>query len=446
MLDCVIKARYIVSFHQDQPLVIENGMIGVDGNTITELGKSIDISGKEVFNFPNHVILPGLVNTHTHSAMTLFRGYADDVSLQKWLNEHIWPLEAKLTEEQVYFGAKLAAVEAILSGSTTLNSMYWHPESEAKAFAELGVRFMIGTPIISGVSNLSMFDNLITNWHEKDGDMTRVALTPHAPYTVTADDYTEIHDFKVEYNKEPNHKNLVINTHLAEDKNEMDLIRNFSQTNGFDLPDGVKSPTQYLQALGVLDENLIAAHCIEMTTDDFKILAKEKVGIATNTVSNMKLGNNLPKIKEMLEYTNKIGMGTDGPCSNNGLDLFETMKITAITQKSINSNPAVMPAWASLKMATYGGAKVLGWNDSIGSIQVGKKADFTIVNLNKPYFLPVFKPETVLSHIVYSATGNDVSDVMINGEWRMRDRIIQNIDLSKLLDQFKNSVNELVNS
>jgi 5-methylthioadenosine/S-adenosylhomocysteine deaminase len=195
-----------------------------------------------------------------------------------------------------------------------------------------------------------------------------------------------------------------------------------------------------------LDEAVVAAHCIEMTSEDIQTISRKKVGVATNSVSNMKLGNGLPKIAEMLEYTTKIGVGTDGPCSNNGMDLFESMKITAITQKSVQSNPTILPAWATLKMATYGGAKVLNWNGSIGSIQPGKKADLAIVDLNKLHFYPRLNAQTILSHLVYSGSGNDVSDVMINGQWKMRGREVQQGNLGDLMREFEDTVFDLINS
>ncbi len=444
-MDFIIKSRYVASFHDDQPFIIENGMVAVEDHTITEVGKELDASGKEVYDFPNHVLIPGLVNTHTHAAMTLFRGYADDIPLQNWLNDHIWPLEAKLSADQVYAGAKLAAVEALMSGCTTLNSMYWHPNSEAQAFNDVGVRLMLGTPLISGINSVDEFSSIIKTWHEKEGDMIRVALTPHATYTVTKDDFQDIYEFKNSYNRTAS-KKIAVHTHLAEDKNEMNLIHALAKRFGFDIPLKVKTPTEYLSKLGVLDKDMIAAHCIEMNTKDIKTITENKVGIAINTVSNMKLGNAIPKIKEMLDYTNKIGMGTDGPSSNNGLDIFETMKTTAIAQKSMALNPTVMPAWISLKMATYGGAKVLNWKDSIGSVQVGKKADFAVIDLKKPYLLPITRLETVLSHLVYSATGNDVSDVMINGEWKMRDRELVGINLNKLMESFEKTVFDMHNN
>ncbi|MHA2404692.1 MAG: amidohydrolase [Candidatus Kariarchaeaceae archaeon] len=445
-MDAIISARYIASFHEDQPVVYENGMIAIEHDTITAVGKNLDTSGKDIFEFPNHIVIPGLINTHTHAAMTLFRGYADDIPLQNWLNDHIWPLEAKLTPDQVYMGAKLAAVEAMMSGCTTLNSMYWHPESEAKAFDEQGVRLMVGAPLISGVNTIDIFDSMVMDWHEKAGDMTRVALTPHAPYSVTAEDYQSVQQYKMKYNADPNNKPISVHTHIAEDKNEMELITNLSQRFGFELPRGSTTPTQYLSQLGVLDEAVVAAHCIEMTSEDIQTISRKKVGVATNSVSNMKLGNGLPKIAEMLEYTTKIGVGTDGPCSNNGMDLFESMKITAITQKSVQSNPTILPAWATLKMATYGGAKVLNWNGSIGSIQPGKKADLAIVDLNKLHFYPRLNAQTILSHLVYSGSGNDVSDVMINGQWKMRGREVQQGNLGDLMREFEDTVFDLINS
>jgi 5-methylthioadenosine/S-adenosylhomocysteine deaminase len=366
--------------------------------------------------------------------MTLFRGYADDTPLNVWLNEYIWPMEAKLTPAQVNIGAKIAAVEAIMTGTTTMTSMYWYPDQEAKAFRDIGVRLMSGPPIISGVSALDDYKHLITEWHGTHDDLIRATLNPHAPYTVTADDYKVIHQFKQDYNAKHS-RSLMLHTHLAEDRSEMETIRDYAKRSGFIISPDITTPTQYLSSLGILNETTITAHTIETTPADLEILRQARVGIATNTVSNLKLGNNLPDIVSMLDLKMKVGLGTDGPASNNGLDMFEAMKMTALTQKSKVGNPAKCTASQIMNMATMGGAQVLGW-DQIGSLVIGNYADLIAVDLKKPHLVPILKPESLIPFLVYSAHGSDVTDVMINGKWRMKDGALVNINIEQLTEIF----------
>ena len=437
-----LKVKYLVDFNLPPPHVLENAEIIVEGNTILEIGKGLDLSECEVSEFPHHVVIPGLINTHSHAAMTLFRGFADDIPLDKWLNENIWPKEAKLNEEMVEIGARLAAVELIKSGTTTMNSMYWYPDGELQAFSETGVRLLAGPPIISGLNSLESNTYLFDKWHGKTDDLVRVALNPHAPYTVTGEEYQKIHEFKESYNQKSSIP-ILVHTHLAESRIEMDMIREFGKKNNTSINES--SPTQYLNQLGVLDNDFIAAHVIECDQQDLNILKQNNVGVAVNPVSNMKLGNGLPKLKEMYDLGLKIGIGTDGPASNNSLDLFETMKMAGLTQKSIHGDPSILPAASILRMATKGGAEVLGWK-GIGEIKAGSKADMAIIDLNQPHLSPIINLNSVISHIVYSARGGDVSDVMINGMWKMRDRKILGVDVVELVDKFQNITFDLLNN
>ena len=199
-------------------------------------------------------------------------------------------------------------VELIMSGTTTVNSMYWYPNNELIAFKEIGVRLMSGPPIISGISDLKSSEKLVSDWHGKNDDMSRISLNPHAPYTVTPDDYNEIFQYKNSYNTNNNEPNLKIHTHLAESKLEMQLINKFSKEKGFEISDLIKSPTQYIDSLGILDDDIIAAHVVECDDKDFQLLERKKVGVSINIISNMKLGNGIPKIQEMVGNGLKIGL------------------------------------------------------------------------------------------------------------------------------------------
>lgn len=442
-MDYAIKARYILSFQNSVPTIIENGTVLVEGTEITAVGTDIETSGKEVIYFDNHILMPGFVNTHTHAAMTLTRSLADDVPLDVWLNEHIWPLEAEMTERDVEVGARIAAMEALLSGTTTVNSMYWHPDAEAKAFVDIGLRSMIGPPIISGVNTLKTHAHLIPKWHGKNNGMTRVTLNPHAPYTVTDEEYRSIHEFKNEYNeKNQGNPPLKIHTHMAESPAEMKLISDYAKSNDFRLADNVITSVDYFDSIDLLDSDLIAAHVVECEDRDISLLAEKKVGISINPVSNMKLGNNTAKIAQMIEKETVLGLGTDGPASNNSLDMFDTMKITSLLQKSKNNDPSKGSAIDTLRMATSGGAAVLGW-DELGKIEPQKKADLILLDLNKTHLKPLFSNCSLLSHLVYSAKGSDVSDVMVNGEWRVRNGEVLGVDMNKEIDIFTDTVTKL---
>ncbi|OLS28317.1 MAG: 5-methylthioadenosine/S-adenosylhomocysteine deaminase [Candidatus Heimdallarchaeota archaeon LC_2] len=435
-MNYALKIRYIVTYQENKVIIIENGIILIDGNKITDIGNNLEIKDREVLEFPNHVVIPGFINTHSHTAMTLFRGYADDVPLNRWLNEYIWPMEAKLSGKEVEIGAKLAAIELILSGTTTVNSMYWYPKNELIAFKEIGVRLMSGPPIISGVSDLSSSEKLVNDWHGNNDDMSRISINPHAPYTVTPDDYTEILNYKNSYNSKSNCPNLKIHTHLAESKLEMQLISEFSKDKGFEFSDSIKTPTQYLDSIGILDVDLIAAHAVECNDEDLQLILQKNVGVSINTISNMKLGNGIPRIKEMSANGLKISLGTDGPAANNGFSMFETMKMSSLTQKSLYNDPSLLSADKLLMMATAGGADVLGWKD-IGTIKKGNKADLTFINLNKPHLRPILNLQSIVSTIVYSANQQDVSDVMINGKWKMRDGNLTEYNIDDILNEFE---------
>ena len=441
-VEYTVKAKFILNFNQGIPSIVENAMINIDDTVITAIGKDLNTDGRQVDVFDSHIIMPGLINTHTHAGMTLFRAYEDESPLDVWLNEYIWPLEAKLTAKDIEIGAKIASIEALLSGTTTINSMYWYPEAEAKAFDEIGIRAMLGPPIISGVNTLESYERLIQDWHGKNDDLTRISINPHAPYTVTSEEYQSIYEYKNNFNaKNSSLPPLHMHTHLAESRNEMDMIRQYALDNGFTIKNDVQSPTQYLDSLGILDDQMIAAHAVECDEKDMDILSSQRVGVSINPISNLKLDNNVSKITDMAHHGIKLGLGTDGPASNNTLDMFETVKITALLQKGqLDQKPG--RAYNTLKMATSGGAEVLGWQE-IGSLDVGKKADLIAIDIKKPHLLPLISKNSLHSLLVYSAKSSDVTDVMINGKWRVRNREVVDVNVEELYNELLERVTEL---
>lgn len=427
--------------------MITNGGILIQGDKIQNVGPENELhdSVDVVYDFPNHVILPGLANAHSHAAMTLFRGYADDLPLQQWLNDYIWPIERKMTKDNVYIGAKLAAVEALLSGTTLFNSQYWHPREEAEAFLEVGVRLTCGPPTLSGMAKLSFPNELITKYHGKNGDMTRISMNPHAPYTVSPEDYHKINDFVAEFNERGNGPPMIVHTHVAEAKDEMDAIRAFADREGISIPSEVKTPVEFLDSIDVLRPFTLAAHAIEVPENDRQILASHDVSVSVNTESNMKLANSVAPAHEYRQLGMDVGLGTDSACSNNSLDMFSTMKCTAIVQKGFHTAPTRLPAPDIVSMATYGGARAMGWKE-VGDFRPGMYADLVVVDLNKPHLRPIPSPQTLLSHLVYAVKGSDVSDVMVGGTWKLRNRIPTSVDLPTLLEDFENAALNLLNS
>ncbi len=443
----LIKAKYVVHKTSTHPAVIKDGAVLIKDDKVIKVASEKEISESVdlVYDFPSHVVMPGIANAHSHAAMTLFRGYADDLPLQQWLNDYIWPMERKMTKDDVYIGAKLAAVEALMSGTTLFNSQYWNPGEEAKAFLEIGVRLVCGPPTLSGMAELRFPQELISKYHGKKGDMVRISMNPHAPYTVSPEDYRRINDFVENFNSKEDGPPMIVHTHVAEAKDEMVAIRGFAEREGIKIPSDVSTPVQYLHAYDLLRPFTLAAHAIEVPPKDQQTLAEHGVSVSINTESNMKLANS---VAPALEYRNlgmAVGLGTDSACSNNSLDMFSTMKSTAIIQKGFHTAPTRLPAPEIISMATYGGASAMGWKE-IGDLLPGMYADLVVINLNKPHLRPIPSGKTLLSHLVYAVKGSDVTDVMVGGHWKLRNRVPTNVDLPTLLEEFETAALSLLNS
>lgn len=380
--------------------------IYIENNIIQEIGTKIN-EANHIIDGKNKAIIPGLTNTHTHAAMTLFRGYADDMELHEWLEKKIWPIEARLTEKEVYWGTKLACLEMIKSGTTTFNDMYFYGESAGKAVEEMGIRGVI-SEVFFDMFNIEMREKNIKKTKKgveklKNFKSDRIipALGPHAVYTVSKEGLRLIKELADD-------ENLLIHFHLGETRKEN--IDCWKQ-NG-------KRPVPYLEEIGFLGENLIAAHCSWIIINEIKILAKHGVKISHNPVSNMKLatGGVMP-YSEMRENNLVISIGTDGAASNNNLDMFESMKFATLMQKAHRWDQTVMPAYEVYEMATINGAKALGLN--AGVIEEGKLADVLLIDLKKPEMTP---NHDLISNLVYSANGSCVDTTICNGKILMQNR------------------------
>ncbi|MBZ9578461.1 amidohydrolase [Patescibacteria group bacterium] len=379
----------------------------IEGNKIKKIGKNLDSKAKEKIDGKGeNAVLPGLINCHTHAAMTLFRGYGDDLLLKEWLEKKIWPLEAKLTEDDIYWGTKLACLEMIKTGTTFFNDMYWHPKAAIEAVKEIGLRAMIGLVLIDFDSKGSKenVEKLYKRLDAKNLEPISLSIAPHSIYAVSRKNLIWAKNFARKYN-------LPLHIHISETKKEVkDCLKKYDLR-----------PVEYLEKISFLGEDCILAHSVWLNDKEIKILAKRKCSVVYNPTSNLKLavGNIFP-YKKFKENKVNVCLGTDGPASNNSLDMFLEMKIASLLQKHKEKNPTILPAKEVIKIATKNGAKALKVN--IGEIKEGKLADLILIDLNQICFKP---GHNFISDIVYSTTGNCVSDVICNGKILMRERKVK---------------------
>ncbi|MFX0092068.1 MAG: amidohydrolase family protein [Candidatus Hodarchaeota archaeon] len=440
--------------------ILKDGTIIIEGNKIAEVGKREEISipqGAEKVLLPEkRVITPGLVNCHTHAAMTLLRGYADDLALNTWLYNYIFPLEEKLNGKDVYLGAKLAAVEAALSGTTVLNSMYHFSPSEARAISEVGIRASVGHVCFSWRKDLDRRSTreLAKDWHNKANGLIRVSVDPHAPYTVDPEYWQELRDLTNELNKRYGNDNapIIVHAHLAETDDEVQKTKDFLKSQEINPEFWEKNPKggvfEYLDALdfftpdGKEESDVIAAHSVSTTSGDHKIMQKRGIKVSFNPISNLKLASGHAPIPEYLKKGITVGLGTDSACSNNTLSLIDTLRVAALLHKGYTKNPVILPAQQVLEMATINGAKALGWDKEIGSLEAGKRADLVVFDFAKPHLSPLY---SVVSHIVYAVQSADIENVLVNGSWVVKNRKVVNVQVSELMADVEHRKEELLN-
>ena len=377
--------------------------------------KTLDVSGC--------VVLPGLINSHTHAAMTIFRGLADDLPLMEWLHQHIFPAERKLTEEWVYWGTMLACAEMILSGTTTFCDMYLFEHKVAEAAKAAGVRALVGEvlydfpspnygPIESG---LAYTESLIHQWQ---GDpLVRIAVEPHALYTCSPPVLKLCHELAERCD-------VPLIMHVSENEAEVEeILKRYG-----------RRPVAHLESLGMLSSRFIADHCVALDDRDLAILAERGVEVVHNPESNMKLASGIAPVPRLLELGVNVALGTDGCASNNDLDLFGEMDTCAKLHKVATLDPTVLPAGIVLRMATQNGAKALGLEGKIGELSPGKWADIIVVDFNQPHLTPLYQPA---SHLVYAARGADVRHSIIHGRLVMADRRLLTMDVNEVMNRVR---------
>jgi len=419
-VDIIIKNGTILTLDSENS-IFENGFLCIRGDSISEIGTGNPVLSKaeKIIDAEGGLILPGLVNCHTHAAMSLFRGLADDLPLMEWLNNYIFPAESKMDGEFVYTGTMLALAEMIMSGTTTFCDMYLFEEEVAKAARKAGVRSLVGEVLYDFPSpnygpvekGLKYTESLIQKW--RDDPLVSIAVEPHSLFTCSPKLLTASNELAFKYNVP-----LII--HVAETLTEVDEIK---EKYG-------KTPVKHLDSLGLLGPHLIADHCVHLEDADIKTLAVHGVKVVHNPESNMKLASGIAPVPQMLSQGLTVGLGTDGCASNNNLDLFSEMDTAAKLHKVNMLDPTVMDAITVLRMATIQGARALGLQDITGSLEVGKKADVIVIDTHKPHLTPMYN---ATSHLVYAARGNDVRHSIINGQPVMEDRKLLTLDPDEII-------------
>ena len=405
--------------------VIADGQVGIKDGKI-EFVRAADSAGRLAeaeteIDAQGGIIMPGLINTHTHVPMSLFRGLADDMPLDTWLNEHIFPAEGKhINPEFVKWATWLACTEMVLGGTTTCCDGYFHEDEVARAFEAFGMRAVAGQGIIDfpapGVPDPTEKLNVARNFAEGlqgSSDIVTPSLFCHSPYTCSADTLQQAKSIADELN-------VLFQIHVAETKAEVDQC----------LTEKKMTPVQFLDQLEVLDEKTLLVHAVWVNDEDIATIANRGASVSHNPESNMKLGAGIAPVRRMLEAGILVGIGTDGCASNNNLDLFQEMDMTAKLHKVVCEDPTVLDARTVIRMATIGGAGAIGLDRQIGSLEKGKAADLIILDTRKPHLTPMYRPD---SHIVYSASATDVDTVVIDGRIVAEGRKIMTMDTDEIM-------------
>lgn len=429
-VDSIIRGEFLI-IRPDAPPIMD-GAVAIKGDRIVDVLPwsecKVRYKGENLINRPSGLVMPGLINTHTHAAMTLFRGLADDLPLKTWLEEHIFPVEARLTPELVSLGTELACAEMIRCGTTSFVDMYLFEDSVASVVDRVGMRAWLGEGIFdfpspafsSGYEALAKTERLMEKW----GGHSRITITvdPHAPYTCSP-------ELLIQARKLAERKGAITVIHLSETEWEYGEIKRHY---------GVR-PTVHLDNLGMLSENLLAVHCVWLNNDDIAFIADRDVKISHCPESNQKLGCGIAPVPELINAGVSVSLGTDGAASNNDLDILSELDSAAKVHKGQRKDPTVVSASEALSMSTTWAAYALHRTD-IGRLEKGAKADIVVLDLDQVHLQPCFNP---VSQVVYVARGGDVQDVMVDGRLLMLDRELTTIDEKSLLKRLKKAISEL---
>lgn len=418
-VDLLISGGAVVTMNGDRR-IFENGFVAVRGERVVDVGDAAALKAKnyrarQTIDARGKVVLPGLVNAHTHIPMTLFRGIADDLDLQDWLTKYIFPAEAKnVTRDFVIAGTRLGLAEMIRGGTTAYADMYYFEDAIAEETKKAGMRGVLGETVIdfpvpdnkTWEAALGYTESFVKRW--KGDTLITPAIAPHAPYTVSTEHLNQVKAFADKHD-------VPIIIHLAEAPTETKTIAERYNTR----------PALYLEKIGFLSSRLLAAHVVHVNDREIEILKQREVGVAHCPQSNMKLSSGAAPIPQMLKLNLRLGLGTDGAASNHDLSMWEEMDTAAKLHKLVTMIPTVVTAEQALEMATIGGARALHMEKEIGSIEAGKRADLIVVDLNALHLTPMYN---LRSHLVYAAKASDVTDTIVNGRVLMRNRRLLTLD------------------
>lgn len=425
----MIKNGTFAVLHEEKSIL--RGYMVVENDRITYLGEEEpQVEGDiEILDGTHLFFMPGLINTHGHTAMSLLRGYGDDLALQVWLQEKMWPMEAKFTANDVYWGSSLSLVEMLKGGTTTFLDMYDHMDQVAAVTEQSGMRGVLTRGVIGLCSpevqkhKLDEATAFAKDWHGKaDGRITTM-ISPHAPYTCPPD-YIE------KFVQVAHDLDLPLHTHMSETAAE---VRQNVQDYGL-------RPVAHLQKLGVFSRPTLVAHGVHLTDEEIEILAAHKVAVSHNPGSNLKLASGVARVPELLKAGVTVSLGTDGPASNNNLDMFEEMRLAALIHKGVTGDPTAVPASEALRMGTIYGAKSL-FLDEIGTLAPGMKADFIALNTDQAHFLP---HTDFISHAVYSASAKDVEHVWVDGKQIVKNGNCLTLDEEKIRREAQSAFERLL--
>jgi 5-methylthioadenosine/S-adenosylhomocysteine deaminase len=422
-VDLLIEGGIVVTMDPDWR-VLEDGAVAIDQGCIVAVGPRPDVvrdhRPRDLIDGRGRLVMPGLINAHTHAPMTLFRGLADDLPVEEWLQHYIWPAESRfMNPETIRWGTLLAVAEMIRSGVTTFCDMYFHVEHLARAAREAGMRALPSLGFVNfplpGQSGpreaLELAEEYIRRW--QDDPLIIPSVAPHATYTVEARWIQEAKALADRYG-------VLMHIHVSETEGE---VREWQERTG-------KTPVKYLDDLGVLGRNVLAVHCVWVTPDEIELMAERDVAVAHCPESNMKLGSGTAPLLEMLQAGLRVGLGTDGAGSNNDLSILGEIQTAALLDKLTHRDPAAIKAPTVVRMGTLGGAEALGIDHLVGSLEVGKRADVILLDLSQPHLVPLYD---VYSQIAYAARASDVCTTIIDGKVVMRDGELLTLDETEVM-------------
>ena len=427
-IDLIVTGDHVVSM-DGAAKIYDDGAVAIDDGIIVAIGPAVEIlaayTAREILAGEDRIVMPGLVNGHSHAAMTLTRGIADDLALMEWLNNYIFPTEVEFVDADfVRIGTELACWEMIRGGTTTFVDMYYYPDVIADVVDKCGMRAMISATVIdqrspdaeNAADSIRKGSEFIERWQGKNSRITPI-FGPHANYTLNAEQLQATRQAAIEHN-------APISIHVSESPFELQYSKD---TFG-------KTSIEFYESIGFFDGPTIAAHVVWPTEAEITILAERKVGVIHNPTSNMKIASSISPVADMLRAGVRVGIGTDGAASNNDLDLWEEMRLASFLQKVEQMDPEVLPASTVLSMATSGGATAIGLGDVIGSLEVGKRADLIQVAFDDVHHIPTYD---VVSHLVYVTDEQDVTSVIVDGKVLMRNREMLTIDTERVKTEAK---------